>query len=102
LVILDTSGQNNDLETLTHAPMDLNGSKYSTGNLEVAEVTGSSVYWLTTMKIDKEKHGFPVHILHSAISVNVFVFPVKVFFSLPLFCIFIYDGPVFSIQNYPM
>jgi len=58
--------------------MYLNDYKYSAGNFEVVEVTGSSVYWLTTMKTDKEGHGFPVHILYSPISVNVFMFPVNV------------------------
>jgi len=58
--------------------MYLNDYKYKAGNFEVVEVTGSSVYWLTTMKIDKERHGFPVHILYSPVSLDVFIFPVNV------------------------
>jgi len=71
---------NNDLATQSHAPLYLNDYKYSAGNLEAFEVTRSSVYWLTTMNIDKERHGFPVHILCSPISVDVFIFPVNVLY----------------------
>jgi hypothetical protein len=34
---------NSDLETLAHAPMDLNDCKYIAGNLKVVEVSSSSV-----------------------------------------------------------
>lgn len=78
LRILDASWQNNDLATQFHAPVHLNDYKYSTGNLEVVEGTGSSVYWLTTMNIDKERHGFPIHVLYSPIYMGVLVFPVNV------------------------
>jgi len=61
-------------------PQCVNDYKYSAGNLEAVEVTRSSVYWLTTMNIDKERQGFPVHILCSPISVDVVVFPVNVLY----------------------
>jgi len=32
------------------------------------------------MKIDKERRGFPIHILYSPICVDVFIFPVNVLY----------------------